>query len=142
MKATRFAPAPFASIVLAGTAELSEAAPRVRVPDGVEVIHDVQIGKGGDKTLHAKIARPGDPPFLIVHGDKDATVPHEQSEKLAAVLKRAGGSVELITVKGGGRGMAAPAREPPAEPDRNALNAAVVAFFNKHLKPSIAEYHS
>jgi acetyl esterase/lipase len=81
-----------------------------------------------------RYVKPDAAPFLIVHGDKDTTVPIAHSEKLADALKKAGVSVELITVKGGGHGMTAPAGEPPAEPDRNALDAAVLAFFDKHLK--------
>lgn len=76
----------------------------------------------------------GNPPFLIVHGDKDKTVPHAQSEHLAAALQQAGVPVEFITVKGGGHGMNAAPSDPPAEPDRNALQAAVLAFFDKQLK--------
>ncbi|MCX6910784.1 MAG: alpha/beta hydrolase, partial [Verrucomicrobia bacterium] len=33
---------------------------------------------------------PDDPPFLIMHGDRDPLVPHHQSELLAAALKKAG----------------------------------------------------
>jgi acetyl esterase/lipase len=44
------------------------------------------------------------PPFLIVHGDTDPLVPHHQSELLEAALKKAGVSVTLYTVKGGGHG--------------------------------------
>lgn len=45
-----------------------------------------------------------DPPFLMVHGDKDPLVPHGQSELLEAELKRAGVANELYTVKDGGHG--------------------------------------
>jgi acetyl esterase/lipase len=45
-----------------------------------------------------------DPPFLIVHGDKDPLVPHHQSEILEEALKKAGVPVTLYTVKGGGHG--------------------------------------
>ena len=45
-----------------------------------------------------------DPPFLIVHGDQDPTVPHHQSELLFAALKAAGVRVRFNTVKGGGHG--------------------------------------
>jgi len=75
-----------------------------------------------------------DPPFLIVHGDKDKTVPIEHSTKLAAALKAAGVPVELITFKGGGHGMAAAPGEPAAAPDRKALDAAVGDFFDRQLR--------
>ena len=45
-----------------------------------------------------------DPPFLIVHGDKDPLVPHGQSELLKAALEKAGVANELYTVQGGGHG--------------------------------------
>jgi acetyl esterase/lipase len=44
------------------------------------------------------------PPFLIVHGDRDPLVPHNQSELLEAALKRAGVPVTFYTVKGGRHG--------------------------------------
>ncbi|HOX03887.1 MAG TPA: alpha/beta hydrolase [Candidatus Paceibacterota bacterium] len=46
----------------------------------------------------------GDAPFLINHGDADATVPHHQSELLFEALKKAGVPVRFNTVKGGGHG--------------------------------------
>lgn len=45
-----------------------------------------------------------DPPFLIVHGDKDPLVPHNQSELLYQALKDAGVPVSFHTVEGGGHG--------------------------------------
>jgi acetyl esterase/lipase len=44
---------------------------------------------------------PDDPPFLIVHGDADVLVPHHQSVLLEAALRKAGVSVELVTIRGG-----------------------------------------
>jgi acetyl esterase/lipase len=45
-----------------------------------------------------------DPPFLIVHGDKDPLVPHGQSELLHEALKKAGVTSEFYTVKDGSHG--------------------------------------
>jgi len=45
-----------------------------------------------------------DPPFLIVHGDKDPLVPFNQSELLYEALKGAGVDVTLYTVRGGRHG--------------------------------------
>jgi acetyl esterase/lipase len=42
------------------------------------------------------------PPTLIIHGDKDALVPLEQSERMEAKLKEAGVPSELIIKHGGG----------------------------------------
>jgi acetyl esterase/lipase len=45
-----------------------------------------------------------DPPFLIMHGDKDPTVPLEQSQLLAEALQKAGVPVTFRVVPGGGHG--------------------------------------
>ena len=45
-----------------------------------------------------------DPPFLIVHGDKDPLVPRNQSEILHKALQKAGIPAKFHTVKGGGHG--------------------------------------
>jgi acetyl esterase/lipase len=42
------------------------------------------------------------PPVLLIHGDADATVPLQQSEKMVRVLKEAGGDARLIVKPGGG----------------------------------------
>jgi len=65
-----------------------------------------------------------DPPFLIVHGDKDQSVPHNQSQLLYEALKKADAQVKLHTVKGAGHG-----RFNSPEVDRM-----VDDFFDKHLK--------
>ncbi len=66
-----------------------------------------------------------DPPFLIVHGDRDPLVPHHQSELLYDALKKAGVETTFYTVRGGGHGGF---RDP--EVDR-----LVATFFAQHLKP-------
>lgn len=66
-----------------------------------------------------------DPPFLIVHGDKDTTVPINQSQLLFEALKEADVSVHFHTIKGAGhgRGFGGPEIAPM-----------VSAFFDKVLK--------
>lgn len=49
--------------------------------------------------------RPGLPPFLLIHGDADTTVAHEQSVEFQAKMKAAGNACDLITIPGGGHGM-------------------------------------
>lgn len=80
----------------------------------------------------AKMANPityvdkSDPPFLIVHGDKDPLVPHQQSRILHAALTANGVSAELVIVPGGGHG---PFRD-PEQLER------VRSFFDAALKPA------
>ena len=64
------------------------------------------------------------PPFLIVHGDKDALVPYEQSEILDAALDNAGVDSTLVKVVGAGHGWFN-----NAEVDKR-----VETFFDKHLR--------
>ena len=44
------------------------------------------------------------PPFLIMHGDRDRTVPFNQSELLYAALKKAGVDATFVPMKGAGHG--------------------------------------
>ena len=69
------------------------------------------IGGSGNRALEAaRKASPityvskDDPPFLIMHGDADNTVPFRQSEAFAAALKGAGVPVTLIVLNGVGHG--------------------------------------
>jgi acetyl esterase/lipase len=66
------------------------------------------------------------PPFLIMHGDKDALVPINQSEGFEAALKKAGVEVKMITLPGAAHG--GPQFGAPE------MNEAIQAFFDKHLK--------
>lgn len=72
-----------------------------------------------------------DPPFLILHGDKDMTVPFNQSELLYAALQRAGVEATFVPVKGGGHGWGP---QDKTEPSAQEINAMILAFFDKHLK--------
>jgi acetyl esterase/lipase len=47
---------------------------------------------------------PDDPPFLIVHGDADLLVPHDQSVRLDTALRKAGVRVRFVTIPGGPHG--------------------------------------
>jgi acetyl esterase/lipase len=66
-----------------------------------------------------------DPPFLIVHGDKDPLVPHHQSQMLYEALQKAGVDATLYIVRGGGHGGF---KDPQ-------VDLLVANFFAKHLKP-------
>lgn len=48
--------------------------------------------------------RPGLPPIISVHGDKDDVVPYEHSVRLHKALTNAGVPNELVTIKGGWHG--------------------------------------
>jgi dipeptidyl aminopeptidase/acylaminoacyl peptidase len=65
-----------------------------------------------------------DPPFLIVHGDKDPLVPLNQSQLLYDALTAAKVLATFHIVKGGGHGFNDPE-----------VDKMVEEFFRKHLRP-------
>tara|TARA_R110002072_G_scaffold145460_1_gene291899 strand:+ start:27925 stop:30336 length:2412 start_codon:yes stop_codon:yes gene_type:complete len=69
-----------------------------------------------------------DPPFLIMHGDKDPGVPLEQSQKLHARLVNAGVSSRLHVVEGAGHG----GKQFSTDESRSI----VAHFFKRTLKPA------
>jgi len=93
-------------------------------------------GTTGDKKDLAISADPithitaDDPPFLIMHGSKDTTVPLNQSELLEAALKKAKIECEFLVFKDAGHG--------DAEFRKQLLNEAnkskIADFFAKNLK--------
>ncbi|MCX7886273.1 MAG: prolyl oligopeptidase family serine peptidase [Verrucomicrobiae bacterium] len=86
-------------------------------------------GRVDEKKEQARQASPinyvtGDaPPFLLVHGTNDPTVPFEQAEAFYRALKAAGADVTLIRIEGGGHSIAG------LEPRDRAY-----AFLEKHLR--------
>ncbi len=89
-------------------------------------------GTAAEKPETAKAASPvchvtpDDPPFLIVHGDADRTVPLDQSRRMDAALRAAGVKTELIILPGSGHG--GPAFATPEMANK------VAAFFDSYLK--------
>lgn len=67
---------------------------------------------------------PDDPPFLIIHGTEDGTVPVNQSRKLYLALKEAGVDAGYIEVEGAGHGFPVPGPQYDA----------TMAFFDRKLK--------
>ncbi len=69
-----------------------------------------------------------DPPFLILHGTADKTVPVEQSEILADALQRVGVKHQLVLVKDAPHTF-------DLQPKQEDLRPLVLEFLGKHLKP-------
>jgi len=49
--------------------------------------------------------RKGLPPFLFIHGTKDAAVPYDQSPLMCDALRKAGNRCEVFTVEGAPHGV-------------------------------------
>ena len=91
-------------------------------------------GRVKDKKEAASAASPltyvaaDNPPFLIIHGNKDPLVPYNQSERLSAVLKKAKVDCYFVTVAGAGHGGF---RNPEVQKREQ-------QFFNKYLRSAKA----
>ena len=68
-----------------------------------------------------------DPPFLILHGTADTTVPLDQSKTLDAALEKLGIEHHLEIVEGGKHSF-------HLQPPQKDLRPLVLAFFDKHLR--------
>ncbi|MBI5566555.1 MAG: alpha/beta hydrolase [Chloroflexi bacterium] len=77
-------------------------------------------------------ASPDDPPFLILHGDFDETVPYTQSVILQDVLTAASVKSDLVIVHNGGHGFWA--RGGPIEPGYPVISRTILGFFDQYLR--------
>ena len=75
-----------------------------------------------------------DPPFLLIHGDADKTVPYKNSEVLEQALRKVGVTVKLVTVPGGGHGPLFPGAQNP--PD---YMGEMTRWFDQYLRQSIIQ---
>src|SRR3954454_7389521 len=110
-----------------GRADLSEV-PQTR-PDLLPVFGGAQeLARYSPVTY----VSPDDPPFLILHGNYDTTVPPELSQEFYDRLKLAGVPATLVMVKNAGHGFA------PVgglmSPSRSDITALVGDFFDRYLK--------
>ncbi|MBA2116532.1 alpha/beta hydrolase [Bremerella alba] len=69
-----------------------------------------------------------DPPFLVIHGDKDNTVLLDQSERIQKVYGEAGLPLELIVIEGGKHG--------GSEFYKGPRRKRVIEFLTQHLQDS------
>jgi len=83
-------------------------------------------GDDEDKSSILKYLDKNDPPFLILHGTKDTTVPLATSEKLHEALKNAGIESELVIIPGAPHTF-------DLQPAQRDLRPTVMEFFKKHL---------
>ncbi len=75
---------------------------------------------------------PDDPPFLIIHGEKDGYAPVEQAETLDARLKAAGVPSKLVIVQNGQHGLTS-ANEEPTVPTAQEINQIILDFLKANL---------
>ena len=91
------------------------------------------------KTELADLANPiayvtGDcPPFLLVHGREDKSIPLKQAQMLNEAIIAAGGSSELIIVENGNHGFLPYPEDAVIEPDLETIHDSIQGFFRKVL---------
>jgi acetyl esterase/lipase len=73
---------------------------------------------------------PDDPPFLIIHGDRDTVVPVEQSQVLDEQLRKSGVPAKLVIIKNGTHSVYGENISPTAEE----LVDLITTFLEEHLK--------
>jgi acetyl esterase/lipase len=103
---------PFAVLDFFGPTDLTTILDEVGPGHGHQVLEDAQQRLfGGSSTNQSEMSRTaspinyvsqGNPPVLILHGDKDDLVPYSQSQRLHARLDQLGVSNVFITVQGAG----------------------------------------
>ena len=76
--------------------------------------------------------RPGLPPFLLIHGEADKTVPLQQSLDFQARLRANNDVCDLMVIKGAGHALANWSQLEPDYPAR------MVAWLGEHLRPDPA----
>lgn len=120
----RAAPINFFRMRTAGVAFLGMGAPAGDDPDATKSL-EYRTYHAASPIFHVS---PDDPPFLLMHGDKDESVPFAQSEEMEKALKAAGVPVKLIRIEGAGHGPTFPGAGNP--PD---YLGEMVAWFNRYL---------
>ena len=79
--------------------------------------------------------RPGLPPILTIHGDKDQLVPYNHATRLHQALAKAGVPNQLVTIRNGRHGNFTPE-------ERTQIFVAIREFLMKHypVPEHIAQY--
>lgn len=75
---------------------------------------------------------PDDPPFLLIHGDRDEVVPFEQSQLMYDRLIEANVPAELVIVRNARHSLTAP--DGSASPTLGEINQTIQEFLSTHLK--------
>jgi acetyl esterase/lipase len=80
----------------------------------------------------------GAPPFLIVHGTRDETVPFAQGKRLHGELLAAGNTSEFVPIEGGYHNLREVPDIPYASPVWDYVGDLVLSFFDRHLRPELS----
>jgi acetyl esterase/lipase len=73
-----------------------------------------------------------DPPFLLIHGNRDPVIPFEQSQSMYDALQKAGVPAELVVVENADHSLTAP--DGSAKPTLEEIDQLILDFLAKYLK--------
>ena len=93
------------------------------------------VGFGEDNIVIASPithVTPDDPPFLLIHGERDELVPYEQSLLMHDRLVQANVPVQLVIVQRAGHSLTAP--DGTATPTFDEINQTILNFLAQYLK--------
>ncbi|MBA2682145.1 MAG: alpha/beta hydrolase [Ktedonobacteraceae bacterium] len=94
---------------------------------------------------HMRLASPlfhvssGAPPFQIVHGTLDETVPFEQAEQFVTALEAAGNGIEFLPIQNVYHNLCANELQPWSDKPWEELGWRALAFFQQHLRPEVKD---
>lgn len=94
-----------------------------------------QVGFGEHNVLQASPithVTADDPPFLLIHGDRDTLVPYEQSQLMYDRLVEANVPAQLVIVKNAGHSLVVP--DGSATPTLNEINQIILDFLAQYLR--------
>jgi dipeptidyl aminopeptidase/acylaminoacyl peptidase len=94
-----------------------------------------RIGFGEHNIVEASpitYVTPDDPPFLLIHGDQDELVPHEQSQLLYDKLIQANVPAQLVIVKNASHSFIG--ANSTTTPSLWEINQITLRFLEKYLK--------
>jgi dipeptidyl aminopeptidase/acylaminoacyl peptidase len=74
---------------------------------------------------------PDDPPFLLIHGDRDEVVPYEQSQIIYDRLVQTNVPAQLVIVMNAGHSLTAP--DGSATPTFDEINQIILDFLARYL---------
>lgn len=118
-----------AVIAMAGVMDLSRNFPNA----DIEAMK--RIGFGEYNVVEASPIThitPDDPPFLLIHGDRDELVPYEQSQLMYDRLVQSNVPAQLVIVKNAGHSVIGPSSS--TTPSLFELNQIILDFLAKYLK--------
>ena len=123
-----------AVVDLFGPADLTAGGWGPNASTVIPSVFGVAPGQSSDALMRASpvtYVAAGDPPFLIMQGDKDTTVPPSQSQELYDRLQAVGVPATLVIVHNAGHGFVPVGG--PISPSLDQLKTQILDFFDQNL---------